>query len=74
MIYMIKRKFKPLTERITNSVIAKELTIQVVGGITDPNDDNDPPEDPDDGSDLAGTDNDTRHNSTSQGANTSTRS
>ncbi len=71
---MKKQNFKTFGKRITNYAVPKQLTFQVVGGITDPNDDNDPPEDPDDGSDLVGTDNDTRHNSTPQGANTSTRS
>jgi hypothetical protein len=71
---MKKQVFKTLKGNITNYAVTKQLTSQVVGGITDPNDDNDPPEDPDDGSNLANPTNDTRHNSTSQSANASSRS
>ena len=62
---MKKRNFKSLT----NNVIAKQLTFQVVGGITDPNDDDNPPRNT--GGSSSGN-NDTRHNSSSQGANSST--
>ena len=63
---MKKRNFKSLT----NNVIGKQLTFQVVGGITDPNHDNDNPPRNTGGSSSGN--NDTRHNSSSQGANSST--
>lgn len=56
---MKKQNLKTLTRTIRNYAVAKELTSQVVGGITDPNDDNDAPVPP-------RTKSETRQNSTSQ--------
>jgi hypothetical protein len=52
---MKTQKTKGLTGRITDYVAVKRLTFQVVGGITDPNEDQDAPR----------TKSETRQNSTS---------